>query len=92
MTSLSEMKSHLDELEDQKKKLIEAKQKANKRYKLSLWGVGLGIILLPLYWSGLPVLFVAGVVALVYSVKQASYQDKLESLETEIHQLEISMA
>ena len=92
MTSLADMKSHLDELEDQKQKLNTAILKAKKRLKMSLWGLGLGIILLPLYWSGIPILLIAGVTALFYSGKQAGYQDKLETLETEIHKLEISMA
>ena len=92
MTSLAEMKSQLDELEDQKQKLNTAILKANKRIKMSMWGIGIGIILLPLYWSGVPVLVVAGVTALYYFGKQAGYQDKLETLETEIHKLEISMA
>jgi hypothetical protein len=30
--------------------------------------------------------------ALVFYIKQSSCQDKLETLETEIHKLEISMA
>jgi len=92
MTSLADMKSQLDELEDQKQKLNAAILEAKKRLKMSLWGIGIGIILLPLYWSGVPVLLIAGVIALFYSIKQTSYQDKLETLETEIHKLEISMA
>jgi len=92
MTSLADMKSHLDELEDQKQKLNAAILQAKKRLKMSLWGIGVGIVLLPLYWSGAPVILIAGVVALFYSVKQTSYQDKMDTLEAEIHKLEISMA
>lgn len=92
MVSLAEMKSHLDELENQKQKLEEAKLKAGQRLKMSLWGVGVGVILLPVYWSGVPVLLIAGIMALVFYIKQSSYQDKLENLESEIHKLEISMA
>jgi len=92
MTSLADMKSHLAELEDQKQKLNTAMLQAKKRLKLSLWGVGVGIILLPLYWSGAPIILIAGVIAIFYAIKQTSYQDKLDTLETEIHKLEISMA
>ena len=92
MVSLAEMKSHLDELENQKQKLVEAKQKAGQWLKMSLWGIGIGVILLPVYWSGVPVLLIAGIMALVFYIKQSSCQDKLENLETEIHKLEISMA
>jgi hypothetical protein len=92
METPGEMKSHLEELEDQKNKLEEEIQKANQRFKLSLWGIGIGILLLPLYWSGVPILVIAGIMAIVYSIKKAGCQDKLENLETEIHKLEISMA
>ena len=92
MTSLADMKSHLAELEDQKQKLNAAILQAKKRLKMSLWGVGVGLILLPLYWSGAPVMLIAGVIAIYYSIKQTSYQDKLDTLEAEIHKLEISMA
>ena len=92
MVSLAEMKSHLDELENQKRKFEDAKSKAGQRLKMSLWGILAGVILLPVYWSGVPVLLIAGIMALVFYVKQSSYQDKLENLESEIHKLEISMA
>jgi tetrahydromethanopterin S-methyltransferase subunit G len=92
MASLAEMKSHLDELENQKQKLEEAKLKAGQRLKMSLWGIVIGVVLLPVYWSGVPVLLIAGIMALVFYIKQSSCQDKLETLETEIHKLEISMA
>jgi hypothetical protein len=92
MVSLAEMKSHLDELENQKQKLEDAKLKAGRRLKMSLWGIVVGVILLPVYWSGVPVLLIAGIMTLVFYIKQSSCQDKLENLETEIHKLEISMA
>ena len=92
METPGEMKSHLEELEDQKNKLEEEIQKANRRFKLSLWGIGIGILLLPLYWSGVPIFVIAGIMAIVYSIRKAGCQDKLENLETEIHKLEISMA
>jgi len=92
MTSLAEMKTHLVELENQKEKLNAAIQKTNQRFKMSLWGLGFGILLIPVYWSGVPILLIAGLTALFYSGKRAGYQDKLESIETEIHKLEISMA
>jgi hypothetical protein len=92
MVSLAEMKSHLDELENQRRKLEEAKLKVGQWLKMSLWGIVIGIVLLPVYWSGVPVMLIAGIMALVFYIKQSSYQDKLETLESEIHKLEISMA
>lgn len=92
MSSLAEMKSQLSKLEDQKMMLAAELVKTEKRIKISLWGIGIGIVLLPLYWSGLPVLVIAGFMAIYYSIKKSQFQDRLESLETEIHKLEISMA
>jgi hypothetical protein len=92
MATLTEMKSQLTKLESKKNKLEEDIQKANQRFKMSLWGIGIGVILLPVYWSGVPVLVIAGIMAIFYSLKQTNSRDKLESLESEIHKLEISMA
>ncbi|MGB7876933.1 MAG: hypothetical protein WBL25_21320 [Anaerolineales bacterium] len=92
MSTLAEMKSHLDELEEQKRRLEDAIETAGQRYKMSLWGIVIGIVLLPLYWSGIPVLLISGAAALFFSAKRSSSQDKLSTLETEIHKLEISMA
>jgi hypothetical protein len=92
MATPSEMKSQLEQLEDQKRRLEDAIKKASQRFKWCLWGIGIGVVLLPLYWSGIPVLLVAGAGAIYYSAKRAISQDKLGALETEIHKLEISMA
>lgn len=93
MASLANIKSHLAELEDQKSKLEVEFRKANQRLKISLGGLGIGVLLLRLsLWVGISVIVIAGIAAIVYAVKQASFHDKLESLETEIHKLEISMA
>ena len=92
MATPSEMKTHLEQLEDQKRQLETAIELANKRYKMSLWGIGIGVILLPFYWSGILVLLVAGGAALYYSARRSVSQDKLGTLESEIHKLEISMA
>lgn len=92
MSTQAEMKSHLDELEMQKKQLLDTVEMAGQRFKWGLWGIVIGIILIPLYGVGIPVLIVAGVAVLYYSIKRSSSQDKLDDLETEIHKLEISMA
>lgn len=92
MASLANMKSQLIELENRKDKLEEEIQKAGKRLKLSLWGLGIGILLLPLaLYIGVPILVIAVFVAIFYSIKVSSIHDKLETLESEIHKLEISM-
>ena len=89
--SKSEMRAYLDQLEDQKRQLEIAIVKASQWFKWSLWGIGIGIVLLPLYWSGIPILLVAGAGAIYYSAKRAISQDKLGALKTEIHNLETSM-
>ena len=93
MSSLANMKSQLTELENQKSRLETEIQRANQRLKLSLWGLGIGVLLLPLsLFVGIPVSVLAIIVAVFYSAKKSSFQDKLETLESEIHKLEISMA
>lgn len=92
MSTQAEMKSHLDELAIQKRKLVDAIEKANQRFKWGLWGTGIGVILIPLYGAGIPVLLLSIATVLYYSIKRSSSQDKLGDLETEIHKLEISMA
>ena len=92
MSTQAELKSHLDELEKQKKQLEDAIEMANQRFKWGLWGIAIGMILIPLYWLGIPVLLISGATVLYYSIKRSSSQDKLGDVETEIHRLEISMA
>jgi len=92
MSTQAEMKLRLDELEKQKSQLDDAIELAGQRFKWGLWGIGIGVILIPLYGIGIPVLLVSGAAALYYSIKRSSSQDKLGDIETEIHKLEISMA
>jgi hypothetical protein len=92
MSTQAELKSHLDELEKQKKQLEDAIEMASQRFKWGLWGIAIGVILIPLYWLGIPVLLISGATVLYYSIKRSSSQDKLGDVETEIHRLEISMA
>lgn len=92
MASLTNMKSHLTELENQKIKLEADIRNANQRLRMSLLGFGAGVILLRLsLWLGIAVIAIAGILAIFYFVKQTSIHDKLENLESEIHKLEISM-
>jgi len=92
MSTQAEMKSRLDELEKQKSQLEDMIEMAGQRFKWGLWGIGIGVILIPLYGLGIPVLLISGAAALYYSIKRSSSQDKLGDLESEIHKLEISMA
>ena len=92
MSTQAEMKSRLDELEKQKNQLEDAIEAESQRFKWSLWGIGIGVVLIPLYWLGIPILLISGLAAIYYSAKRSNSQDKLGDLETEIHKLEISMA
>jgi hypothetical protein len=86
------MKTHLDELENQKRQFEVAIEKAGQRFKWCLLGVGIGVILIPLYGVGIPVLLGSGAGVIYYTIKRSRSQDRLGDLETEIHKLEISMA
>jgi hypothetical protein len=92
MVSLANMKSQLAELETQKNKLEAEIQKANQRLRMALWGIAIGALFFRLsLWLSISIMLIAGIVAIFYFSKQTSFHDKLESLETEIHRLEISM-
>ena len=93
MVSPGEMKSHLVELENQKSKLETEIQKAKQRLKWSVWGIAIGVLLLPLaIFVGIAMLVIAGIIAVYYSIKSSSFEDQLDAIESEIHKLEISMA
>jgi len=93
MVSLANMKSQLTELENQKSKFEEEIRTTNQRLKWSVVGIAIGVLLLPLALvAGIPVIVVAGFMAVFFSVKKSNFEDKLESVESEIHKLEISMA
>lgn len=93
MVSPGEMKTHLAELENQKSKLEAEIQKANQRLRIGLLGLAVGAVFFRLsLWLSISVMLIAGFIAIFYFVKQTSFHDKLETLEAEIHKLEISMA
>lgn len=93
MVSPATIKSQLVQLQDERNKLQKESRKASQRFKLSLGGIALGILLLPFaFLAGVPVALIAGFLAVFYSVKKSSSDDRLENVESEIHKLEISMA
>ena len=93
MVSPAEIKSQLTQLESEKKALQEESRKASQWFKLSLGGIAIGILLFPLtFFAGVPVVLVAGFLAIFYSVRKSTFDDKLENVESEIHKLEMSMA
>ena len=93
MVSPANMKSRLVELENQKSEFETEIQNANQRLKWSVVGIAIGVLLLPMaLYIGIPVVLIAGFITVFYSVKKSSFEDKLETLESEIHKLEISLA
>jgi hypothetical protein len=92
MDSLAKMKAQIIELEDQKTKLETEIGKANRQYKLGVWGVVIGIFLIPLYGAGLLLLAAGGFVALMNGGRRAKFRDQMELIEAEIRRLKLSMA
>jgi hypothetical protein len=92
MDSLAKMKAQMLELEGRKKELEADIQKADRYYKIGLWGAVIGIPLIALYGTGLILVLGGGLMALINSGKRASFKDRLENIEVEIHRLKISMA
>jgi hypothetical protein len=91
MSTLAKMKSELVELEVQKKKLKTSIEYYGKRFKLCLWLVGGGVALLPLYGTGIIMILVGGVLAMVANEKRNSLQANLADVDSQINKIEISM-
>ena len=92
MNSLADKKILIVVLEGQKSKLETGINKASQQYKLGLWGVLIGIFLIPIYGIGVVPLIAGGLVALINANKRAKYRDELENLESQIYKLNSSMA
>ncbi len=92
MNSLADKKIQVVVLEGQKNKLATEINKASRQYKLGLWGVFIGIFLIPIYGIGVVLLIAGGLVALINANKRAKYRDELENLESQIYKLNSSMA
>ena len=92
MNSLADKKILIVVLEGQKSKLETEINKASQQYKLGLWGVLIGIFLIPIYGIGVVPLIAGGLVALINANKRAKYRDELENLESQIYKLNSSMA
>ena len=92
MNSLADKKILIVVLEGQKSKLETGINKASQQYKLGLWGVLIGIFLIPIYGIGVVPLIAGGLVALINANKRAKYRDELENLESQIYTLNSSMA
>ena len=91
MSSLANMKVQIVELEGQKEKLATEINKAGKQYKFGLWGMLIGVFLIPLYGIGLLPIAAGGLMAFINANKRAKYRDELENLDTKIHKLNSSM-
>ncbi|MCL4530081.1 MAG: hypothetical protein M1485_06565 [Chloroflexi bacterium] len=92
MNSLADKKILIVVLEGQKSKLETGINKASQQYKLGLWGVLIGIFLIPIYGIGVVPLIAGGLVALINANKRAKYRDELENLDAKISKLNSSMA
>jgi len=92
MASLAQMKVHMQEMEDQKKKVEKRFEDASRQYKVGLWGVLIGIFLIPLYGIGLLLVIAGGLAALTNHSKRASAKKELGELELRIHSLRLDVA
>ncbi len=92
MNSLANMKVQIVEMEGRKEELSTEINKASKQYKLSLWGVVVGVFLIPLYGIGLLPIAAGGLMAFITADKRAKYRDELQNLDDKINKLNSSMA
>jgi hypothetical protein len=92
MASLAETKVHLQDLQDQRPKIEKQLEDANRQYKIGLWGVLIGIFLIPLFGIGILLILAGGLAALTNRIKRSTSQSKLSEMEDQIRQLRLEIA
>jgi hypothetical protein len=92
MASLPQLKVQLVGLEDQLKKAEKSYDSANRQYTIGLWGVLIGLFLIPLYGLGLLLVLAGGLAALTNRGKRASAKKGMAELELRIHSLRLDVA
>lgn len=91
MNSLAKLKTQLAELEERKTGLVAGIAAADRQYKIGLWTMVAGALLIPVYGIGLLVVIAGGYLALANGGKRARSQDQLEQVESEIAKLKLLM-
>jgi hypothetical protein len=91
-STLAKMKAELVELEIQKKKLTAEIEKNGKQFRLGLWILVAGVILIPVYGIGIAVALIGMVISIINNEKRAKEQDTLAEILEKISNLENSMA
>jgi len=91
-STLAKMKAELVELEIQKKKLTAEIEKNGMQFRLGLWIMVGGVILIPVYGIGIAVSLIGMVIAIINNEKRAKEQDTLAEVIEKISDLENSMA
>ena len=92
MASLAEMKVELHDLEDKKVKVEKQVEDANRQYKIGMWGVLIGIFLIPLYGLGLLLVLAGGLAAVTNRGKKGKLGTEIEDMEANIRELRIKIA
>ncbi len=92
MASLAEMKVELHDLEDKKSKVEKQLEDANRQYKIGMWGVFIGIFLIPLYGIGLLLILAGGLAAFTNRSKKGKLCTEIEEIEANIRELRVKIA
>ena len=91
-STLAKMKAELAELEIRKKMLADQIEKNGKQFRLGLWILVGGVILIPVYGIGIAVSLIGMVIAIINNEKRTKEQDTLAEVLEKISDLENSMA
>jgi len=91
-STLAKMKAELAELEIKKKILTEEIEKNGKQFRLGLWILVAGVVLIPVYGIGIAVALIGMVIAIINNEKRTKEQDTLVEVLEKINDLENSMA
>ena len=92
MKSLAEVKVELYDLEDRKAKVEKQLEDANRQYKTGMWGVLIGIFLIPLYGFGLLLILAGGLAAITNRGKKSKLSTEIESIKVSIREFRIWIA
>ena len=82
----------LEEFRDQRNDLLRQLENYQKKYKVGMWGILIGLILTPLYGLGLILVVAGGLAAITNASKRSDIKAKLTSIDASIQKLREKIA
>jgi uncharacterized membrane protein len=92
MTSLAELRVKALELEDKQRKLEKEYDNANRQYTIGLWGILVGIFLVPVFGLGFLLILAGALAAITNRSKRTQLKRSLGELELKPHSIRLDIA